>query len=561
MWKVVLLAFLTLFATCSSAESFSLAYSKKLGVEVLADGGQSSWCKSTPQLTLVAEDKVFFEKSTASLLLGKIGKGVVEKKCPQAKLLIVEGKVKNKASVVWSGQAKKSASWLFEKTKLAAPQIATNKVAKEKEVVKESTKKETASTAKAIPTAVTTNSFSVAGWEPLASPGVKIAAGVNFIPLYNKSRSCKVRLNRKLSFRKGVEVYYEQNADSEAVCINGFLNGDGSITLYSKSKGYKERRLFHINAWFIEGVAVSGDPLKKPLLERFNLATGEELIAYYLGADVSSKVFFIGELKRNGNEWNSCSRVVRVSLITDNEQIFEEEKKDIESLTVAALNNVLAVCPEMKRLDVVAKRTLKAAGRSNKDVFYEVKLRKQGDGTWEPVGRAVNYSLSRLQEKQRQEKIAEYRRWKQANGAYRQIESFDTNARVAFLHGVSRIDNPLRLFLIKQGREQEVSGNLFVRVSEVDGDEALTDWPVEIKLTNALDQINEEGWYVLTGSIELEEEQELVRHGFPKAIVDVSKVTACQEKACGEVKDATSLIRARFDLPEWEPGKQPASPY
>ena len=562
MWKVVLLALLTLFATHASAEGFSLAYSKNLGVEVLAEGSKLSWCKTTPKITLVANNKAFFEKTSAPSLLGKIGKGVIEKKCPKATSLSVQGRVKGSPEVIWSGQAKKSAGWLFEKVALAAPVIATAKLVKEEAVSNKNVKKAAVSAGKLNSSSKTGNLFAVAGWQPLASPGMKVEPEESFKTIFSKSGDCKIRLNLRSYLREDFEGYYEPGKESEAVCVNGFLNGKANVGLFSISRG-KLKQKQAIKAWFIEGVPVGGKRLNKPLVEGFESPSGRTVVTYYLGSDESMKVHFIGKLipALGGNKWWSCGDTVPMYIITDNEQVFEDELA-IEPLMNMALKHVLAVCPKLKRLEVVAKRKIRATGRSNKDVFYEVALHKKRSGVREfSQGRAKNFSLNRKQEKQRQEKMAIYRRWQQANGAYRQIENLDKSARVAFLHGVSSIDNPLSVFLTKLGSEQELSADLFVRVSGVDGDNALTDWPVEMKLTNTLDQISEEGWYILTGIVELDEPQDLVRHGFPKGIIDVSKVTTCQEKACGEANDVTSLIRARFDLPEWEHGKQPASPY
>ena len=74
----------------SAAERHRLAYSKKLGLEVLAADPGSGWCRETLVLEVFAEDETLFERDPFKVLVQKIGK-VVERECPAARGAEING--------------------------------------------------------------------------------------------------------------------------------------------------------------------------------------------------------------------------------------------------------------------------------------------------------------------------------------------------------------------------------------------------------------------------------------------------------------------------------------
>ena len=136
---------------------------------------------------------------------------------------------------------------------------------------------------------------------------------------------------------------------------------------------------------------------------------------------------------------------------------------------------------------------------------------------------------------------------------YEKVEGMSFAERLASLHGVNKLDNPLKLFLTKLAREEKVEGSSFAHVDEVDGDVATIDWPVEMKLTNVLDQIENPGWFIFTGEVEIKDENTKGKFGYPVGAIDVSKVTACKQESCEEVRDTVQFIRSKYKLPDWQP--------
>lgn len=533
-----------LYAAYSSAEEYSLAHSKKLGVEVFATGDENGWCSKKPQLSLIADKKDFYKNGKAGALLGKIGKAVIEKKCPQASSLSIVGSIKGGATKQLSGSAKKADGWKLIKQVVSKKKdsLLTDKPLTEKLL----SKLDTGTKSKKKPS----NLFSVGGWQPKPESGLSVLPPAKFLELFNADKTCKIRLDP--TYYVGVDGYYEQNQESKGVCVNGYLEGYSRVTLYSTKDGGKRSHSI-ANAHYVDGIPFSGD-FNKPLLELFqvaNISTYNKTIpfitflSYYLGSDKKNKIHYIGTLVAHTRNptLDACS--MRIVVVSENEELFENHEA-IPIWTNKAIEYGRQICPDKNIRQAYVTATAnrhsfypKADDTIYADLIFDFNRRKD---RFESQRGSRYYSVERKRARVRK-----------ANAAYPKIAAATLKKRIAFLHGVERIDNSLRQFLTKLGVQEEMSSNFFARVSEVDGDSAETDWPTEMKLTNVIDQIEEPGWYIFTGDVEIENEDERNSYGYPKGIVDITKVTACKQEACGEAKDAIQLIRTKFKLPDWEP--------
>lgn len=527
MQKLLIITFMLTYAAYSGAEEYSLAYSKKLGVEVFATGGKNSWCTKKPQLSLIADKKSFFTNGNVDSLLNKVGKGIIEKKCPQASSLSIVGAIKGTATQELTGSANKNDGWKLVKHVL--------------EKKKDSLLTDKSLTDKPLPKLDTRELFSVAGWRPNLHDGLSITPSLKMLEIYNEQKTCKIRLH-PYSYT-GFKGYYDDNFAGKGTCANGYLEGPNKVKIHS-TKANKVRLSSLVDAHFVNGIpfAKRAVAINKPFLKLLKLKGSSKYkyidLAFYLGSSEAHKVHFVGS-----SHWAYSRRHVvadicpqlEIHMYTVNEELFEN-KTMVHELELKAFEYAREICPN--------NRTIVLNGSEPpKSQIFATYFQAKYDVTkgYKPV-----YVLNQpLMEKQA--------RIRKANIAYSKLADVTLNQRLSYLHDVERIDNPLRYFLTGLGTQEMAAGSFFARVSEVDDDFAETDWPIEMKLTNVVDQIEEPGWYIFTGNAEIENEDEIDRYGYPKGIVDVTRVTACKQEACGEASDTIQLIRTKFKLPGWEP--------
>lgn len=95
----------------AAAEQHRLAFSKKLGVEIFAEGGVGGWCRETLQLRMVSANENIFKNKEISTLIRKLGK-VIEAECPVANSANIKGFNAYTGDMVYQATASIEGSWL-----------------------------------------------------------------------------------------------------------------------------------------------------------------------------------------------------------------------------------------------------------------------------------------------------------------------------------------------------------------------------------------------------------------------------------------------------------------
>jgi len=106
----VLGATLLVSAPATASETHRLAFSKKMGIEVLANKMSGKWCGETVALTIRAKDQTFFAKSSFKTLMAQLG-FVLSKDCPEAKSASVVGESFEAKKVLFTGTASAADKW------------------------------------------------------------------------------------------------------------------------------------------------------------------------------------------------------------------------------------------------------------------------------------------------------------------------------------------------------------------------------------------------------------------------------------------------------------------
>lgn len=108
-----------------ASDNKRLAFSKKAGIEVLAQG--KNWCSENAKIELKVQNDAFFSSDQASKFIQKVGAAVLPVECPQANRISVTGISSGNDKVIFNGSAAKSDSWA-----LVADRTKTNSAFSEK---------------------------------------------------------------------------------------------------------------------------------------------------------------------------------------------------------------------------------------------------------------------------------------------------------------------------------------------------------------------------------------------------------------------------------------------
>lgn len=106
-------------ATTARADT-RIAYSQRLGLEVLADG--PAWCTQTPGFRVVGQSRQTFLQPELPALIQRVG-GLIAGQCPAATGAAFAGSVQSSPDVVWRGKAGLADGWVLHVADagLAAP--------------------------------------------------------------------------------------------------------------------------------------------------------------------------------------------------------------------------------------------------------------------------------------------------------------------------------------------------------------------------------------------------------------------------------------------------------
>lgn len=120
--------FTSRFGIATADSPHRLAYSSKLGVEVLAEGG-SEWCRDKLQLQVIAKDSGLFQSAGIQTLIRKLG-AVIKGECATAKTADVRGYAVGSNTPLYQASAAGEANWTLTATEItSSPTISPQRQA------------------------------------------------------------------------------------------------------------------------------------------------------------------------------------------------------------------------------------------------------------------------------------------------------------------------------------------------------------------------------------------------------------------------------------------------
>lgn len=114
-----------------------LAFSKRLGVEILAGMQNGHWCREALDLEVRAQDRQLFIRDEFTRLMSQVGK-LVEKDCSEAETALLKGMSADGSAAIYQGKTSKADRWVPHPLNVGAgEQQATSNDAQEKAIAKE----------------------------------------------------------------------------------------------------------------------------------------------------------------------------------------------------------------------------------------------------------------------------------------------------------------------------------------------------------------------------------------------------------------------------------------
>ncbi len=550
--KVSLFFLLLISNQTFSVEMYQIAHSKKMGVNVLIENKNNSWCKDEIKIYLDTEKADFFQGNNAQNLIGKL-MGIILSECPMVKRAEVSGYVSSPEIPIYKATTALSDNWLLQKkslTKVVAP-LAANQTNETLNVFSTKNEKLAAEVeSMQTPQLNIVNSFTVNGWAPpLNNDAFVLALDAKEKVIYTLDKSCAFRFLRTYRIKpEDTDTAYLST--KEVKCLDGFIHGKGSVNVLTADG----RMLREYRGYFSHGYYTGRTYSKEnrvwdmPFIKR-----DAKNISFLLEADEFQKIYYIGYLTLfSGETWGYCAQQ-RMTVLTENDQLFMHAGK-IKQLVDHVTQLYVKYCPTARNISFDARRGISETD-SNKLLSIQY-IQKQRNGEWQYRPRYVkNFVLKRVKEEKRlaeRMKREQKRLWLQAKIEYNRLKASNFNQKLSYYFEIKRLDNPVNLTAMSVLTNGSVKGNIMVKIEDINGDSAEVEWPYNFMAKEVSNFITQEGWYILKGNMELVDVKDVDDYGVPKAEFIVDSAIKCMQDHCNEVNDVEEMIREKHGLPDWK---------
>ncbi|HBO59439.1 MAG TPA: hypothetical protein DD624_05985 [Alphaproteobacteria bacterium] len=518
----------------SGSEMKRIAYSAENGVEVFAESMNGHWCESIPNLKIFANDETVFSDETLTKLTGKVGI-VLENDCPEAEQIAIDGYVNN--SLVYQGAAEKIGKWKPEKgaLKVRIRQLQIAAVNGDK------------------------NGSRAGGWTPPAGDR-RIEAHIDDSALeyriYSKNKSCSILYTTDKPARRVKSWSISVGGNS---CAENLVYGRADVSVFDENGSFVEA----LDGYFTEGRFTGRKNLNVVLLNRYGAGKNIQNMSYLIDSDNELKIQYVGYMKAPYNSktkryapWQGCSPFT-VAAVTENDLLFLEPAV-IENILRAAQSYADIFCPSTTEMRFFAATVPQGiagmdlpenSGEDDENLIYAARLTRKRGRKW-VVSADKTQNLARIRESER--RAEEMRENQLMTADYNELLKTDYFGRLAYMTGVDHLDNlPLMTAGVRiTGKPRRV--NLLLRIRQTGTATAIADWPSELPVVETDGLVTQAGWHLIGGNLRLATREEQ-RKLLSPVVLEATSSTVCQAEACSEVSDLTTLIRRRFEKPNWQP--------
>jgi|GEM_PF-5870370 len=497
-------------ALCAPARAndvHRLAYSKKMGVEILAKKTEGAWCRTDVDLRVVAENNGFFASDKFKTLMTRLGM-VIGRECPAAKKANIEGVDKATGAVSYSGVADAGSKWLPKQT--AAEAIGSSIVAESKQ------------------------------HEDIWSKAEDFNYGV-LLAYYVRQHPDFLEDDRYL---QSLASYYELNE------YRGVLNNEFKFQPYLKSFKSRVTKLPNQASDFVKVTRVLELETYEFDQKGFPIKTGTKLLAQGKFHYSIKKHSLSEKFPQNFYIEDYPSVLFLAMEQSKAEQLFSKGRNGFKDREITAefLFRVRGAGSDLKKLARGYAAVFKASKVDSELIgvrFFYDKAKKK------PIGqigqeeirlaavKAKRIQEERLAKEQQDALVGQYQKDKASLG------KLGFRGRLAYVLGtgarLSSFSTSVAQSLIAKS---PVAANVLVRISAVNSKDAAIDWPskASLLLPSEPKELTKGAWAILSGNLVARQKGREA----PEVEISVDKIVECKQLRCEDVKDDNFLLQKRY---------------
>lgn len=595
--------FLSFSTQTLAVENKRLAFSEKVGVEVLAYG--DNWCSDTAKIELKVQSDEFFSSGQAATFMKKIAKAVLPAECPEAKNVIVLGSSASSDKTLFNGFASKTDSWqlvsnktVVVETKTVQDKVQTITTDVEDKIVKVgSSENKTAveqpienNTDKAVVNSMLENTL--ATMTDKVDENVKLTNEANVSKdLTEAGEMPKAPANKEEpkdsnfavgDYRPRIGSTQFTNPEKDAVsvltldrckiydlqhrlstdwiafpkdgfkCVDGSLNGHGVVefkNIDAISQGNVEGDL--LNGHFFKNIPEGWQP--QSFEKVGNRYSSHNAAIFHIESNAALKTHFIGVMTASGAQFD---RHV-IYAVTDHEILLDP------SLTDKVVEELVKLQQKQgyKRWDLRTVYIYESLADYNQGII--------GIKADRPYVQGASYKVTNYVVDREQKRLAEIERKKEALVlrqimlerqmeteylAYQQLSSDELKKKVvgSYLSSFTSSDYLKAAEGALEIRKHRSTWML--HINDVDGSDLEIDFPVAMEAQST--DIQEKGWYLvdanLSGVIGKTDNSGYIQ---PK-LTNITVNQHCKQDKCNEYTDPLTVIRTLNQMPEWTPSNK-----
>lgn len=527
------------------ADMRRLAYSKEKGLEVYASSATGSWCREALYLQMVTETPSFYGSEDFHFLMRKIGK-IIDLECPAALAATIDG-FDRENRFVFQATASEEKKWMVDEKDIQDFQSQTEAgLSQDGETIY--------------------RSFKVRHWMPphLGDPIREYGDTLPDRTVFTEDGDCGMRYLRRLSADQ-MEGYYLDVGDAR--CHGGLLNGKARVQVLDRDGQADGAGIGH----FTEGYFTGSERWDVPLMARYEISPDEQRLNYLIEADADLRIYYIGYLESRFipetgrfTAFHGC-RPFRVAAVTENKSLFINDAA-VSHLVTKAGSYAASFCPDIDEFlffGVQAPRGVSGvdhapdtsdpeAWQKDENFMFATRVTRHPDtGVWQF---SPSDTINRVRFLSQQSLESKRRKWGELAADYARLKKEDDLARLAYLHGVDRIDHPLRKGVESRLLDAPVSGHFLLRLKGAIQGEGLADWPTTMRLKQVPPSLAEGGYAIVSGNLTVHKH---LLGTVAEPLLTIKNMTPCLEPYCRDAADVLSLVRRRHKVPDWSPDAPP----
>lgn len=407
------------------------------------------------------------------------------------------------------------------------------------------------------PVAPVQTAFAVNGWTP-PLPAAALA-GNPLLQTLSDQNGCKV----VSTFRLGDNAkYISLKTDGLSCGPDGYATGKGRLRL-ERSDGARIAQSSDV--WLM-----SGFPFTAPVAAaRLTHADADGTLWFHLDSDPATRSHYLlrGDRLSYGNGLDVW-RPDRIDVVTESADVFRNAANIKVAVDSALRVLERTALPDAGNIRIVFSDDFEqgAIGDKVEHLLYIITADRPTDWrTGKPRGEwrynlqyAQNYLFKRDELLARKKREEQMRLANKERDNLRQYQNLVEQAKSDPKGNLGRMQRDVRYDVMTGGDYRALMAGrkagvrMVIHVDDHDGNDAIADWPYEIRLPGQ--KAMKEGWYLAPGELSLDAARQDDK-GLPLTLLALTPgaSVACQKEGCADLNDPLVGARMMLGLPNWTP--------